>query len=115
MNIENIVRYKKELATITNLIDIGCSDGAFSYKLVSYFENFERIVGIDPIDYPEFPKWEKMEFYKNAVGPECKQIDFFKSDFIQESSISLGKGELMKIPQKRMDCFLEQIDLPSTE
>lgn len=101
-------KYQEALfSKIDCIIDIGVSTGSFIYDSIAYFQDTTRVIGIDPLDYVEFKRWEKIEFHKIGIGLSCDVVDFYQSIDNVGSSTMVTEGIKTRIIQRRMDCFLK--------
>jgi len=103
--------YKSEVLNKVSLIlDIGVSDGVFLIQSEKYFGGNPRRIGIDPIIYGEYERWNAIEFYEFAVSTDCGMVDYFVTDDKVGSSISSTYGNV-RVPAKRIDCFFGEIQV----
>ena len=102
------------LSEISLVLDIGVSDGVFLNRSAKHFSGNPRRIGVDPIIYNDFEKWESVEFYEFAVSSKCGEVNYFVSEDKVGSSINSSYGNKM-VPSKRIDCFFEEIQVQRFE
>ena len=107
--------YKSEiLSKISLVLDIGVSDGVFLNRSAEYFSGGPRRIGIDPIIYADFERWDAIEFYEFAVSSKCGEVSYFISEDKVGSSINSTYGNI-KVPSKRIECFFAEIQVQRFE
>lgn len=113
MNLNIYKNYKESvLDQIEIIVDIGVSDGAFIHQSAKYFNSNVRRIGIDPIIYDDFPRWEAIDYHEFAVGSTCGVVDFYESANKVESSKFEIKGKRRRVQQRRMECYLTEQQIP---